>query len=147
MVLRDHFAAAIAFAFGATVFIVSGNFPPAAALFPRAVAVIMMIAAAVIGVRATILTMPRTEPSFDRDATFRIGVVIALTIAYVFSVAWLGYVTASLVFIPLTAWFLGIRRPLLLAATTVIFVGVMAYLFRQVFSIPLPREAILGLVG
>ena len=76
-----------------------------------------------------------------------IGVVIGLTVLYVAGVRFLGYVTASVIFIPVTAWFLGIRKPVLLAATTAIFVGTIAYLFREVFSIPLPRETILGLLS
>jgi hypothetical protein len=147
MLVRDHIAALIIFLFGAAVFFVAGDFPPAAALFPRAVAVIMMIAGVVIAIRATVAPAPRSEPEFDREATIRIGAVIGLTILYVVGVRWLGYVSASVIFIPVTAWFLGIRKPLLIAATTVIFVGGIAYLFREVFSIPLPREAVLALFG
>lgn len=145
MLVRDHIAALIIFLFGAAVFFVAGDFPPAAALFPRAVAAVMMIAAIVIGIRATISARPSGGTEFDREATIRIGVTIGLTILYVAGVRFLGYVTASVIFIPVTAWFLGVRRPVLLAATTVVFVGVIAYLFREIFSIPLPREAILAL--
>jgi hypothetical protein len=147
MLVRDHIAALIIFLFGAAVFFVAGDFPSAAALFPRAVAVVMMVAAIAIAARATIFPRPAGEPEFDREATIRIGVVIGLTILYVAGVRLLGYVTASVIFIPVTAWFLGVRKPALLAVTTVIFVGVIAYLFRQVFSIPLPREAILALLS
>ena len=147
MLVRDHAAALIIFLFGTAVFFVAGDFPPAAALFPRAVAVIMIIAAVVIGIRASVARAKPTEAEFDREAVIRIGVVIGLTILYVVGVRWLGYVTASVLFIPVTAWFLGIRRPVLIAATTAIFVGVIAYLFREVFSIPLPREALLALLG
>jgi hypothetical protein len=147
MLVRDHIAALIIFLFGAAVFYVAGDFPAAAALFPRAVAGIMMLAGIVIGIRATVSPKPATALEFDRDATIRIGVVIGLTLLYVAGVRFLGYVTASVIFIPVTAWFLGVRKPVLLAATTVIFVSVIAYLFRSVFSIPLPREAILAVLG
>jgi putative tricarboxylic transport membrane protein len=147
MLVRDRVAALIIFLFGAAVFTIAGDFLPAAALFPRAVAVIMMVSAIVIGLRASISKRPTGEAEFDREATIRIGAVIVLTILYVAGVRFLGYVTASVIFIPVTAWFLGVRKPVLLAATTVIFIGVIAYLFREVFSIPLPREAILTLLS
>ena len=147
MLVRDHVAALIIFLSVAAVFYLAGDFLPAAALFPRAVAVIMMVSAIVIGLRATISKQPGVQAEFDREATIRIGAVIVLTILYVAGVRFLGYVTASVIFIPVTAWFLGVRKPVLLATTTVIFIGVIAYLFREVFSIPLPREAILTLLS
>jgi hypothetical protein len=145
MSLRDSFAAAVILAFGATVFVIAGSFDPAAALFPRAVAAIMMAAAVVMGVRPFFARTEQPLETIDRGSMLRVGMVIGLTFVYVVGVAWLGYATASIIFIPVTAWLLGIRNLGLIAATTIVYVGVITFLFRQVFSIPLPRELLLGL--
>jgi putative tricarboxylic transport membrane protein len=145
MSLRDPIAAVIVFAFAGTIFVMAGSFDPAAALFPRAVAAIMMAAAVAMGVRPFLIRMEQPLETIDRGSMLRVGMVIGLTFIYVIGVAWLGYATASVVFIPVTAWLLGIRNISLIAATTIVYVGIITFLFRQVFSIPLPREVLLGL--
>jgi hypothetical protein len=145
MYLRDTIAGAIVLAFGATVFIAAGHYAPAAALFPRAVAGLMMLAATILILRDLAGRSPRLDLGIGKAAALRIGMVVMLSLIYVAGVASIGFVTASVIFIPVTAFLLGVRNVLEVTLATVIFVGGIAYLFRHVFGIPLPREILLAL--
>jgi hypothetical protein len=145
MHLRDTIAGAIVLVFGTTVFIAAGSYAAAAALFPRSVAGIMMLAATVLIVRDLAGRAPAFVSEFDRAAALRIAMVVVASLIYVAGVASIGFVTASVVFIPATAFLLGVRNVWEVAIATVVFVGGIAFLFRHVFGIPLPREVILAL--
>lgn len=143
MALRDPLTGIAIFLLAAGVFLLAGQYNASASLFPQLIAVVIMIAAAGLTLRGFI--RPRIGEPIDTKAAARTALVIGLTIVYVIAVAKLGYMTASLVFIPATAWALGARRPLALVLTTIIFLMLMAWLFLVVFQVPLPRDIILQL--
>jgi hypothetical protein len=147
MLSRDLLGALITVLFGAAVFVMSRSFDPAAALFPRAVAGIMILCGVILGGRALLRGQKSIPDEVDPAALPRTGLIILLTILYVIGVSTIGYMTATVIFIPLTAWLLGIRQVAAIALATVIFVGLTVFLFRHVFHVPLPREILLGMIG
>jgi hypothetical protein len=138
MPFRDSVAGLTAFAFAAAVFFMAGSYPASTALFPRAVSIFMMIAGGILTVRGFFRTAEHDV--LPRKTLLLIAAVILLTIVYIVAVDYLGFVTSSLVFIPVTAYLLGVRNLFLIAATAVIFVSAVAFLFKIVFGVPLPPE-------
>ncbi len=77
----------------------------------------------------------------------RFLVIVGIAAAYVFAMGHFGYFTATVVMVPLLAFAIGYRNLLVIALTTVGFCVVLYGVFRLLLSVPLPQEAILGLIG
>lgn len=144
MLARDSFVAVVIFVFSAAFFYMAGDYEGGAEVFPRGVSAVMMIASTILFFRG--MRGPAGGERLEPGSAFRIAGVIILTILYIVAVDSLGFVTSSLVFVPATAYFLGIRNHLLIWLATILFVVTVAYLFRNVFQVPLPRELVLTLL-
>lgn len=140
MSLRDPIAAIVVFAFSTTAFVLAGNYSGGAGTFPRGIAAIMMICSVILFVRG--LFWPTEGERMTPDEMRRVGISMALTIAYVALIVPLGFFTASIIYIPLAAYVLGLRRHLLIWGATAIYMAGVYYLFVRIFYTPLPRELI-----
>lgn len=58
---------------------------------------------------------------------------------YLLMVPRLGYLLATLIYMPALMWALGYRKPLPLALLTLFWLVMAELLFRQVLLVPLPR--------
>mgnify|MGYP003881831775 CR=1 FL=1 len=143
MSFRDLISAVVIFAFSGVAFYMAGDYGTKAGMFPRLVAGIMMGAAVLLFIRALFFRPPGTE--VDRVAMRRMAVAIVLTLLYVVAIVPLGYITSSIVFLMVTTYLLGMKRYLLTAAVTVLFVFGLHYVFQNVFHAPLPGELVLRL--
>lgn len=141
MSLRDPIAAVVIFAFSTAAFIMAGTYTGGAELFPRGIAGIMMVCSVLLFIKGII--RPTEDERMSAGELWRVGFVIAMTIIYIVAVDTIGFVTSSFVFVPVVAYALGIRNHLLIWLSTLIFVSLVAYLFRSVFLVPLPRELLL----
>jgi hypothetical protein len=142
MPLRDSIAALLGLAVGGGFFVLSLSVG-AGGVFPRAVAGIMM--AASLGLLIKAFIKPSAIAPLAREAILRVAAAVVLTLLYIVGVAKLGFITASLVFIPAAAYALGLKRHLLVWVTTVVFVASVYVLFETLFGTPLPRDLILTL--
>jgi hypothetical protein len=147
MALRDPLTGIVIFILSGAIFLTSRQYPPDAALFPQLITGVMMLASAAMIVRGIIRPARAAIQTIDAQGAWKVVAVIALTVLYVVGVAKLGYITSSIVFIPLTAWVLGSRQYLLLAIVTAVFLALLVWLFVFVFSVQLPSEAVLHLLG
>ena len=142
---RDALTGLVVLGLSVGIYFLAGTYDERAALFPRLVTVVMMIAAAALFVRGVL--RPATAEPVDIGVMVRTISVIGLTILYVVGVARLGYITASALFIPVVAFILGLRRPLPLLLTTIGFLVVVSWFFIVVFKVPLPRDLIVQLIS
>lgn len=143
MSLRDPIAGLASFALALTFFVLSFNYSGGSEMFPRIVAGIMLACSALLLVRG--LFRPSGEERMSREARQRVGIAVTLTLLYIPGVALLGFLTASLVYIPVSAIILGLRSYLMIGITTILYTGSLYYLFKNVFYTPLPQELILNL--
>lgn len=141
MALRDPIAAVVIFTLSLGTYLVAGSYTGGAEIFPRGISMIMMICSAALFVRGVF--RPTTGDPMTGPELVRVGGVIVGTVIYIVAVDYLGFITASFAYVPLTAYFLGIRDHVLVWASTLIFVTVVAFLFRTIFHVPLPREMVL----
>lgn len=143
MTWRDPIAGFFTFAVAAAFFLVAKDYPGGAAMFPRAVAGVMMACSAVLFVRGFI--RPTRGERLSPVARRRVAMAVVLTILYIAAFANIGFITASLLFVPATTYLLGLRRHVMIWATTLGFVLGMHFLFTEVFHTPLPAERVLTL--
>lgn len=145
MFLRDSIAAAAIFAFSVAAFVLAGSFAAGADLFPRAISGVMIVVSLLLFVRT--LARPRRDedPALDWDVK-RLLIAIVLTIAYVALLVPIGFIVASLVYVPAAAYALGYTRHRTIWITTLIVVGGAYVLFERIFHTPLPEGPILPLV-
>lgn len=149
---RDFFSALAVLVFGVAAFVMALGYGDAGKV-PRLVSGIMVAAAflmllrSVLSPPAMLDTASAEEPSDFRRLTpeeaARTAIAIVLTLAYILAVKPVGFYTASIIYIPLSAYTLGLRNHLAIWIGTVLFLGFSYYLFRIVFRTPLPEEAIL----
>jgi hypothetical protein len=77
----------------------------------------------------------------------RFAFLVVAIVAYVLGVTWLGFFTSTLIMVPVVAAVLGYRHWAVSLTATLAFVAVLYGVFRLLLSIPLPEEAVLGLLG
>jgi hypothetical protein len=72
--------------------------------------------------------------------------VLVLTIVYVNLAVAIGYITATILYIPAVAWLIGFRRPVYISVVTVVYLVSVYALFELVFGRALPSELLFDLV-
>lgn len=152
--IGDRISAAVILLFSGTAFYLAGGFPFGSQLFPRLVCVVMFLAGCGLMVRSFIPRLAQQTQSRVGDEddegnlggvvlTKEVAVGLAATAAYAVSVPLIGFVTATAIFVPATAFMLGERDWRWLLFATVGFVVISAVLFLEIFQVPLPPEKLL----
>ncbi len=137
--LKETLSAAALLALALFAWVEAGSFAEEARVFPRLVAAIMGVLAAAMLARSFFASEADRERSFFKSFRYFL-LCLALIAGYVYSTSLLGYFTASAVFIPAFALLLGLRRPVVIIASTVGFVVLAHLVFVEAFERPLPTE-------
>ncbi len=109
----------------------------AAGMFPKAVIVLMGFFSVIYLLRS-IFNGSATDALFQQARMF--AVVLIGSVIYTLLVVTVGYVTSTVIFVPLISWMIGFRRPLYIAVTTVVYVATAYLLFEVVFERPMPDD-------
>ncbi len=121
------------------------EFPGNAKHFPSAVLALSMALSLVWLVQSAIALHARASRpaavASDGAALRRLLIVVAATILYVVATEFLGFLTATAVFVPLTAIALGIDRIKVIVPSAAVFVLGLYVLFDLVLRRPMPPEA------
>lgn len=143
MIVRKNvetIAALILVSFAVFTWIQASAISGGAGIFPRLIVYVLAFFSLVYLVRSIAVARAGTQVFED------IGIFLILLVAsviYINCVTYVGYVTSSLIFIPLMAWMIGFRRPLYILAVTLIYMASVYLLFEVVFGRPLPSELLL----
>ncbi|MDC7789631.1 tripartite tricarboxylate transporter TctB family protein [Rhodoplanes sp. TEM] len=70
-----------------------------------------------------------------------VAINVVLLLAYLFVLDVIGFVLATLAYLPLAGWFIGYRKPAMLAIYTVAVTASLTLVFGVLFGVPLPRGA------
>ncbi len=147
MAKKDTISSVVVFLFSLVAYVAAADFGGGAELFPRGLAMIMMIVSAVIFLRS--IVWPRLVPegigNMESADVKRTAVCVGITIGYVALIPVFGFATASILFIVSIAYSMGYRNHLALWLTAVLFVSVLYFTFVRVFHTPLPADLIFGL--
>lgn len=129
------------------LFIVTGNFKQGsaiesfgAAFWPRLLLELLII----LSVCQLIVFLKQLKDKESKQSSPLMGEKVmartALIIAgYIFTISYIGFILASLLFVPIFLLNLGIRKVVPLIGTPVILTGFVYLLFIKVMYIPLPR--------
>ena len=152
---KEEFGVAVVvFLIGAIAFYLAGDYPVEPQLFPRLVAGVLMLSGIGVAVRAwrrrvgATAIQPGVEPLAlpPRLDLTRLA-ALALIVVYVISLRFVGYVTASLIFIPIAAIGAGAREWRWIVGGTLVFVALTWLLAMRLFHLPLPPDLLLGIFG
>ena len=116
-----------------------------AGVFPMLASAVMVVAAATILAKALKRPGPRDAARrFLSEVTpLRLVIVVALMVAYVFLMPWLGFIVASGLFL-FAAFIILWRRGILISlALTALSLGAVYLVFRELFQVVLPQGAFL----
>lgn len=115
-----------------------------AQMFPRAVLVLVYVLAALLALRTlSARKAQRASAIFISFPAFALFIVTSLI--YVASVSNAGFFSASVIYMPIVAYLLGLRRHVFNLAVTIIFLVAAYAIFVVLFSRPLPPELLWGL--
>lgn len=147
MASKDTISSIVVFLFSLSAYVLAADFGGGAELFPRGLAIIMMVVSALMFVRAVFWPkmVPEGTPRMDPADVKRTAICVLVTIVYVALIQPLGFATASIAFIIAIAYAMGFRNHPALWLTAVLFVGALYFLFVRVFHTPLPEDIIFGM--
>jgi len=111
-----------------------------AGIFPRLIIYVLTFFSLVYLVRSIVVARP-TARVVENVGIF--AILLIASVIYINGVTYLGYVTSSLIFIPLVTWVIGFRRPLYILLVTLIYILSVYVLFEVIFDRPLPSELLL----
>lgn len=137
--VKETATAAALLALAIFAWVDAGTFAEEARVFPRLVAGIMGVLATAMLARSFFTSQESRDRQFFKSFPYFL-ICLALIFGYVYSTSLLGYFTASAIFVPAFAFLLGLRRPVVIAASTVCFVVFTNLVFVQAFQRPLPTE-------
>ncbi len=144
--IHDSVAAVVILGACAGVWWQTERMQSASAMFPRLIASI----AAVLAVIYLLRSLVRMRTATRRPTFFiyfpRWLLAFGLVAAYALLFPVVGFITATLVFVPLMALATGVRRPLFTAVLTVVFAFSSYGLFAVALRRYLPSEALLNLL-
>ena len=113
---------------------------PEAALFPRFILGLM----AFLALGLVVQGYQKHNPEESRKPFFihlpRLVLIIGLMLAYMFTVSWLGYYSSTVIFLPGTAFAIGLRRLSYLIISTILYLLFVFLVFNLLFSLPFPAE-------
>ena len=140
-------AGLVIFVLSVAAFAWTFTFPASAAAYARMVTGGMIVLSAVLFARSfTAAERDKVfEPLMRNPRRFLIGAT--MTVTYAVGCEYVGYYTASLVFIPSAAWVSGLRRPVMIAVTTITYCAMIYGIFEVLFERPLPPEVWMAWFG
>jgi putative tricarboxylic transport membrane protein len=138
---HDRIAGILIFVIGALLYYTTLSFPPESAMFPRVILTLWLVLSGWMTVRSFVVADWRDmayEPFCIHAG--RLALAVATMVLYIFAIDWIGYYTTTVIYIPLMAWLLGYRNKTVLAAATVIYLGIVLGVFDILFERQLPKE-------
>lgn len=117
-----------------------------AALFPKLTAGALLGLSVIYLVREALRRSTEPKEAFFHHAP-RFGVALALIVGYALTFPQIGYFTTTIVFIPVFAAAIGMRRHLVTIAAAVGFSAVVYVVFVMFLNRRLPPERLLDLLG
>ena len=106
-----------------------------ARFFPMLVSGALGIFSLIYLVRSVLAARP-SPPTIPNAGKFFI--VLIGSIIYINAIVAVGYITSTVVFIPLIAWLIGFRRPVFIIVTTLVYIVSVYVLFEVLFGRALP---------
>jgi putative tricarboxylic transport membrane protein len=153
MMTKDIVSGVAGIGISVPAFLIAKTYSEAnAGLFPETVSAVMFAASFLILARGAIAAHRERGGILDaaRGVNLaelsRVGAAIVMSFVYIAGVAYAGFTTASLIFIPAVSFALGLRCWVVVFSTTIVFVSITTYAFVAIFNTPLPRDLLLSLI-
>jgi len=140
-IAQERISSIVLLLVGIGAFYEVGQLSAGAQLFPRIISGALILCAFALFIRSFFKTQAeRVETEEAKESDRPVYIALGLAVLYVIATDYLGFISATLLFIPASAFCLGLRNWITIAATTIIFVGLTAFLFRHVFYVILPPD-------
>ena len=130
-------AASLLLGFSIFAWIQASEIQGGAAIFPKLTVYVLTFFSAIYLIRSVLASQPNIRVMSHVGAFTTLMICAVL---YINGVVYVGYVTSSVIFIPICAWLVGFRRPIYICVVTLIYVVSVYLLFEVVFDRPLPAE-------
>jgi putative tricarboxylic transport membrane protein len=129
----------------AVAWIYIGGMRSGADIFPRMIVTALSILSLIYLVRS-LLTSRQLAANIFIDKS-RFAIVLLLTVIYISSFKFIGYFTATALFIPILSYLIGFKRPIYIIVATLAFLTCLYVMFVLVFRRALPSERIFVFIG
>ncbi|SEM06024.1 tripartite tricarboxylate transporter TctB family protein [Halomonas daqiaonensis] len=129
-------------------FVEATNYTGPSGYLPKAVMLLALLLSLIWALQSA-LSLRRREKGITQEPgnLSRTVLFMGSSLAYVIAIPFIGYFTATVVFIPVVSRALGYRKIHILLGAPVVFVVALYILFSFVLQVQLPDELLLQLVG
>lgn len=143
----DKLASGLVFVLTAAVFYLTMDFPAGygatgPAFFPRMIVGLMSVFALAQLVKAF-----RSDEARSQEVSWHtvktVGIALAIIVAYVLLMPYLGFLAGTVAFLLASMWFSGVREPQKAVPVSIAVSIALFYIFVQFLRVPLPESAIL----
>jgi putative tricarboxylic transport membrane protein len=124
----------------------TGTGETGAGFYPQVIAV-LIAGFALIQLGRSVYDDAVHEHTIRSEQVKRVGIVVVLVTAYVFLLPWLGFVTATVVFLIAGMGYSGARSPLRIGAISFGLTLLLYYIFAVLLRIPLPESPFIPVEG
>ncbi len=104
---------------------------------------VSLIVSAVVEILKVFIQNQNEKIVFAKDKK-RFAYLVFFLIFYVAIMEYLGFSISSLLFLTLTMWFMGYKKPVRVLVFSIIIIIFVQLLFANIFEIPLPKSTIFG---
>lgn len=122
---------------------VNSGYDPGAAFWPRLLAVILVLLSVIMVIQTMIgggRSAEQTQPvDFKAPRMKRVYIMIGVFAGFTVLLVYLGFIIASLLFIPSVMFLLGERKALNIILTSLLLTGSVYFLFTVLLRITLPQ--------
>ncbi len=145
---QDFIAGLCIFGISLNLWVYTLDFPSSSGAFPKGILITAMVLSVIMVLRSIALKKWR-EQEFEPFVIHGPKLLIAMIgLTLYFAVAgYIGYFTATIIYMPALAYFLGFRDYKYIALTTLVYVLFSYLVFFHLMSMDLPEEKILKLFG
>jgi hypothetical protein len=142
---EDRFLGPIVAAIGCVLFIFARHYHSHAEIFPKIVSILLVLGGAALFVRSftNSPSAPREEP--QSVSVLAGAILLGAGALYAFLMTEVGFLTATSIFVPITAYACGLRKWKWIVFGTVAYVALAWLVFIRMFDAQLPRELIMRL--
>lgn len=129
-------------------FVEAMNYTGPSGYLPKAVMILALLLSLIWALQSALLLSKREKGLTGEPVNLpRTALFMGSSLAYVVAIPFIGFFTATLVFIPTVSRALGYRRLLVLLGAPAVFVVALYILFSFILQVQLPEELLLQLVG
>lgn len=148
MLTKDSYLAIVIVLSSIVIYLGSLSYPHESAYFPRFIIILLGFLGIVLFVReirkktdsgSAIHKKNGSIPFFQNQAFLKVSLMIFSSMIYLLVMNWAGFFSATIVYLPVMIWLMGVKKPSTIIISTVVVLLLIFLVFRAFLKVPFPE--------